>query len=280
MKLITFDQPIIIDRTTFCWIFPAGSGNQNSLYSVYPPAIWKTANVYYQLNYFDTINDEYFLLEDCDFTDAFLISVGFYGRENLNIVELSNLLCLAESFGYSATDFDIFEKYGVSGERKIRTLRMLKDFSAPLKGYLAVKNPSFRTLNLLVKLPDNIVDIVESYLETENPSVSDFKKIVTKLFDMKDEIPEKLRDFDKNELEKIFSSKNSVQQDFLKELTAYADKLNSVDVKNYDNFETDTLYFAFKINSPEEFETVLNNLLNKKDVIEDIYNLLEKYDLH
>jgi len=280
MKLIKPDKPAKIDRATFNWLFPNKQGETGVDHTVYPPALWVRKGIYYQLNYFRRNTDEYFLLESPDFSDAFSFSIDFYGSENLNIIELSSLLYLEKNFGYDISDFSLFEEYGITGDRKIRTLRALKDLPEVIKSHLALKNFSFKTLNLLIRLPDNVISIVESYILSVNPSVSDFKKMITKLFDMKEEIPQDLRTYDKNELEKVFLTKNVIQENFLSELKYFAGKMKPVEVKNLDNFETDTLELSFKINSPEDFEKILNQMFEKKEVIRDIYSLMEKYDLH
>ncbi len=277
MKLITADQLPNIDRVTFNWTFP----ENKALTSItYPPALWEKSGIYYQLNYFSHCADEYFLIKNGDFPDAFSFTTGFHGSENLNVIELSNLLFLIETFEYNISDFILFEKYGVAGNRKIRTLRALKDLPESIKQYLALKNFSFKTLNLLVRLPENIINIVESYIVKKNPSVSDFKKMVAELFDMKEDVPRELTIYDKNELEKIFMSKNMLQNNFLKELKLLTDKMKPVEVKNTDNFETDTLELSIKINSPEDFERIPEQMSNKIEIIKDIYKLMERYDLH
>jgi len=280
MKLITADQTTNIDRATFNWIFPDRKEETGANDITYPPALWEKKGIYYQLNYFSHCADEYFFLENCGFFDALSFSVDFYGTKNLNIIELSNLLFLAEHFGYDISDLDLFERYGVAGDRKVKTLRELKDLSEDIKEYLAVKNFSFKTLNLLTRLPENLISILDSYLLTENPSVSDFKKMVTKLFDMKEEIPQDLATYDKNELEKVFLSKNITQENFLSEMKDIAGEMKPVKIKNLDNFETDILELSFKINSPEDFEKILNQMFEKKKVIKNIYRVMEKYDLH
>jgi len=280
MKLITAEQIPNIDRATFSWLFRNKQGNKGAYHTTYPPALWEENGIYYQLNYFSHCADEYFLMENCDFSDALSFSIDFNGSGNLNIIELSNLLYLAENFVYDISDFVLFEKYGVAGDRKIRTLRSLKDLPEVIKEYLAVKNFSFKTLNLLIRLPDNLIGVVESYIVTENPSVSDFKKMVTKLFDMKEGIPQDLRTYDKNELEKVFLSKNVIQKNFLSELKYLTGQMKHVEINNLDNFETDTLDLTFRINSPEDFENILSQIFKKKEVIKDIYSLMEKYDLH
>jgi len=277
MKLITADQVSNIDHVTFNWIFPENKALESI---IYPPALWKKNGIYYQLNYFRHCANKYFLLENSDFPDALSFATGFYGSENLNVIELSNLLSLIETFGYDISDFILFEKYGVVGNRKIRTLKALNDLPESIKKYLALKNFSFKTLHLLIRLPENIIGIVESYILTKSPSVSDFKRMVEKLFDMKEDIPQDLTIYDKNELEKIFLSKNLIQNNFFKELKQRISQMNPVEVKNADNFETDTLELRIKINSPEDFEKILEQMSNKIEIIEDIYKLMEKYDLH
>lgn len=280
MKLITADHTANIDRATFNWLFRNKQENKGAYHTTYPPALWEKNGIYYQLNYFSHYAEEYFLMENCDFSDALSFSTDFYGSENLNIIELSNLLFLAENFGYDVSDFSLFEKYGVTGDRKIRTLRSLKDLPEVIKGYLAVKNFSFKTLNLLIRLPDNLISIVGSYIWAVNPSVSDFKRMIAKLFDMKEEISPDLTVYDKNELERVFLSKNVIQENFLSELKYLTDQIKPVEIKNLDNFETDTLDLVFRINSPEDFENILSQMFKKKEVIKDIYSLMEKYDLH
>lgn len=280
MKLITAEQIPNIDRVTFNWLFRNKQEDKGACHTTYPPALWEKNGIYYQLNYFSHCADEYFLMENCDFSDALSFSTDFYGSGNLNIIELSNLLYLAENFGCDISDFSLFEKYGVTGDRKIRTLRTLKDLPEVIKKYLAVKNFSFKTLNLLIRLPDSLVSIVGSYILTENPSVSDFKKMIAKLFDMKEEIPHDLTVYDKNELERVFLSKNVIQENFLSELKYLTGQIKPVEIKNLDNFETDTLDLTFRINSPEDFEKILNQMFDKKEVIKGIYSLMEKYDLH
>jgi len=280
MKLITADKIPNIQRLTFNWIFPGENEGRDVENITYPPALWEKDGIYYQLNYFSRCADEYFLLENCDFPDALIFSTDFYGSGNLNIIELSNILFLAENFGYDISDFVLFEKYGITGDRKITTLRVLRDLSEAIKKYLALKNLSFKTLNLLIRLPDNVISIVESYILKENPSVSDFKKMIAKLFDMKEEIPQNLTIYDKDKLQRVFLSKNMVQENFLGELKELAGKMKPVEIKNSDNFETDTLDLCFKINSSEDFEKILSKMFERKNVVKDIYRVMEKYDLH
>ncbi|TYB33712.1 MAG: hypothetical protein FXF49_04715 [Flexistipes sinusarabici] len=280
MKLITAEQIPNIDRTAFNWLFRNKQEDKGAYHTTYPPALWEKNGIYYQLNYFSRCADEYFLLENCDFPDALTFSTDFYGSGNLNIIELSNLLFLAENFGYDISAFVLFEKYGVTGDRKIRTLRALKDLPEAIKRYLALKSFSFKTLNLLIRLPDNVISIVESYILKENPSVSDFKKMITKLFDMKEDIPQDFTTYDKNELESVFLSKNVFQENFLDELKHFTYQMKPVEIKNFDNFETDTFDLTFKINSPEDFEKILNQMFEKKEIIKEIYRVMEKYDLH
>jgi len=50
-------------------------------------------------------------------------------------------------------------------------------------------------------------------------------------------------------------------------------------IENSDNFETDTLRITFTINSPEDYQDILEKLDRSKNTINEIYKLLEEYDL-
>lgn len=280
MQTIKVDNPEKINTSLFNWIFPDDEKiRTRSANLSYPPAVWKNNDQIYKLNYFNISSNKHFLLDTDSFADVLNFSMDFYNAENANIMELANLTDLVLKFGYQTDDFDLFKTKSVKGNQKINTLIKIRTLPYQIRKYLAYKNPSFKILNIIAKLNESLINIAESFIVKKNPSLSEFRSFVTKLFDFKYDIAKGINEYDEEYFGQLFYTKNTVYNEFIEKLNPLLNREKNIFIENMDNFETDTLQVSFSINSPEDYQYILEKLLRNRNTIHEIYRLLEDYDL-
>jgi len=280
MQTITINNSENINTSLFNWVFPDEEKITNRFPSFhYPPAVWKNNNQSYKLNYFNISTNTYFLLDTDSFPDVLNFSMDFYNAENANILELANLAHLILKFGYQTEDFELFKLKSIKGNQKINTLLKIRTLPYQIKKYLAYKNPSFKILNILAKFTEPLINITESFIVENNPSLSEFRSFITNLFDFKYDIATSINKYDEEYFRQLFYNKNPVYTEFIGKLNPLLNMGKNIFIENSDNFETDTLRITFTINSPEDYQDILEKLDRSKNTINEIYKLLEEYDL-
>jgi len=270
-----------IDNVTFNWLFrnTSISGTTGVLSDkdfTYPPVVAHIYDKYYQLNYFDKISKNYFMLEKSSLYDAVNISINLYNADSVNLVELSNLMKLADNFDISYDKLDLFAKKSIEGSKNIESIRALDDLSETIKRYIVQKNISLKTINILTRIDNDKKKIITEFISGKNPSVSTFKKFLCFLYDYSKYI--KINNFDEGYFNSILCSVNKIKYDVINQFDKYKKQMRKISITN-NNFETSELSFVFEAGDFKDYKACIDELNNKKDVVNKIYKLFEENDI-
>lgn len=243
---------------------------------VYPPAAADINGEYYQLNAFDIYTDEYFTIEMNSLAEAVNASVSIYGAGTLNTVELANITAMCDRLGVARSEIEVFEHYGIKGDKNFHTLGRITVFCPVLKKYLSIKSIPLKTIAVFDKLEVDFRRFVKNTVAEKEISVQEFRKMVNLLFDMQSDIGEE--EIGPDLLKRLAEKKDMTRLSFMKQMQNLSEGIPA-NVVSESSFETGELTFSFKASGMDEFKEKLTALRESEENIERIFRFLDEQDI-
>jgi hypothetical protein len=260
-----------INRSLFNYLYIQKENDQ-----FYPPLVVKIENNFFQLNKFDTAGGLVLFIGEKSYEEALNISIK--SHSDINIIELSNILTLAELLDINIDNISILKENGIKGDKVIFAIKKLRQMPEILKNYLIAKDISYKYIIILSQLNAKLTSLMTDYVNKNNPTLSDFRLMLTLIYDYKSFID--LDYFDEEYIKKIVRERNLLETIFFDAFNSFKAELAPVKVKNYDNFETTRLEFVFESLDFKDFEDKINYFRSKIDAVKNFYNLIKAYDIH
>ncbi|KAA0258107.1 hypothetical protein FHQ18_06835 [Deferribacter autotrophicus] len=259
-----------IDKESFNWLY------KRSVNSIYPPIIARVDNRFYQLNNFDYDGDDVFLENFESYESVVNFSTSLYS--NINLVELANILEVAENFKCNIDKVKVFQERGVKGKKNFEALKNILNMPDKFKSYIVDKNITLKYISLFLRLKQNLKDIVLDYIEKETPSVGDFRKLLNFLYDYSRLI--NIDFYDKEYFERIKREKNKQLFDVLVAFDELQKQFGkNVKIISKSNFETCDFELNVRFSNTDELFMEIEKIKENKDKIEEFFEELKDYDL-
>lgn len=249
---------------------------KNYINDIYPPLLAQVDKKYYQLNKFHQMVNEYLYIGELNFFEALEISIK--QKNNINIVEMSNILHIYDLLNININDSVIFNSKMVRGKSLIEALKKVKYYPEVLKEYIVAKDTSFKIIILISQYIDKIGKLLEQYITEYSPTVSDFRKYLYLFIDYKDYID--LNKLNLIEIKKGIEKRNKHYYDLFNKFNQLKQSMSPVNIDNTDNFETSKLSFSFELSNYVEYKDVLTLLNENTENVQDFYKFLEKNDIY
>jgi len=254
------------DTKAFNWIYRSGGD-----ISIYPPAVALIDGTYYRLNAFDIDTEDFFLIDATEPSTAINISISHYNGV-ANPVEAANIYNICSAFGINPSSF--LEPFGYKGKKSFEILSDLSSSSETLKSYCAEKNLSIKVLGIYFKLRNGIRNAVDEYIRQSSPSVSNFRNVVTTLFDMN---PDTFC-YSAENMQKLTGEKAVVKNDFMTAFNEFTKEIEA-EVSGIDGFETPGAKLTIKGTSADEILDRINKLGKQKEELEKLFGFLQDNDI-
>ncbi|MGA1846661.1 hypothetical protein [Deferribacter abyssi] len=269
MKYITnFDRQI--DKNSFNWLYKRSDN------SVYPPIIARVDNMYYQLNNYEYEGGDVFLEDFESFEDVLSFSTSLYS--DISLIELANILKIAENYKCNIDRIKIFKEKGVKGKRNFEVLKNILSLTDEFKSYIVVKKITLKYISLFLRLEENLKSIVLDYIKKETPSVGDFRKLLNFLYDYSRFI--NIDYYDKEYFEEIRKNRNKQYYNVLVSLDQLQKSFGKgIKIIPVSNFETCEFLLNLKFSDTEELIMKIETIKNNRDKIELFFEELKNYDL-
>lgn len=269
MELIKINK--MPNRKLFDWYYGSYSTD-----GIYPPVLAQIDNSFYQLNKFNEGFNEFLYIGKVKPLDALINSINL--KNNINVVEISNIIQIADLLNININEIEFFNRNNIKGNKLIEALRRVKFYPEAIKEYIVSKDISFKLVILLSQHLNKIGKILERYIKECFPTISDFRKYLYILIDYKDYI--NTDDFDFKDINNVISERNKHICGFYSKFEELKKNLVPVNVENIDNFETAQLIFSFAILNFIDYKNILTKLKEKKELVYDFYDYMNKNDIY
>lgn len=263
---------IEIDRNRFRWY-----KRKNDFSEIYAPIVWRYGENMYQLNYFDNFSNQFILKDSFSPMDAIKFSIEFYKTEDLSISQLSSIYKICKFFKITPSNLKIFEENGIKGNEAYESLEYYDKLNKLTAEYINIKKLGIKYISILKKLNENHLKIIDQFIETKKPSAGDLRNFINFIKDYKSYIDTDI--FDEDLINSIRNQRNLLQADFQERFRSLQKNFKRIKVDNINNFENCSLKITFEISNMEDYLSSLEEF-QKKEIFEEIFDLMKKYDIY
>lgn len=261
-----------IDRKTFRWY-----KRKDDFSEIYEPVVWRYGEKMYQLNYFDNISNQFILKDSYGKIDALNFSLEFYRAEEVTLSQLASIYKICKTFAINPSDIKIFEKNGIKGDDAYESLEYYDKLNELTAEYINIKKLGIKYISILKKLKENHLKIIDQFIDKKKPSASDLRNFINFIKDYKNYINNDT--FDENLINSIRKKRNLLQSDFQEKFKELQKNFHSITVDNINNFEKCSLKVISEISNMEDYFASLREF-QKKEIFEEIFNLMKRYDIY
>ncbi|MBZ4672880.1 MAG: hypothetical protein JG762_1110 [Deferribacteraceae bacterium] len=272
MKIIRNNLTDKVDTKTFNFYFPKNVESLNPIV----PCVKIDDTVYVIANFNSPANELLLFEEICDYTTAINFAVNLQSRK-LNIFDLSNIYTFILNNNLKIEDFSFFMEYNIVSKKQFCILERLQYLPDNLKSYIVEKDIAFKYLNILTNFDEKIIEIISNYVHIKNPSVSNFRILISNIYDFRDEINFE-NDLD-SEILRLRGEFNKRRFDFEQKITELLHIGNGIVMENKNNFELCTISVNFEVKSFEDFLDKIKTLEKSERKVEEVFNILKNNDL-
>lgn len=248
----------------------------NSLFNIYDdknifPVAININGQNYQISSFQN-NSQYIYYGEKTAEDAINIFTGFIN--NVTYKVLVKIYEICKIFNADISKINIFSQYNIKGRKSFESLEKSINLPKELLDFIDKKDIPLKTTSLIISQNENIINFLNGAVIYNDFSVQGFRKYVEKICDFKEIIPDKYSsDFVFPDVKS--ASHKEIEENYFKLINTF----KNIKVSNIDSFETPKLNISFDINNIEDYEKIINELMENKENIKLFYEILDKYGL-
>ncbi|MEF3254763.1 MAG: hypothetical protein K6348_04260, partial [Deferribacterales bacterium] len=221
---------IMVDRLTFRW-----QTLENDCSEFYKPIVWEYEGLFYQINFFDDLSNNFIINDKLTPVEALNLSLKLYPTDIYRLNHLNKIYKICKKFSIDPSKFDIFEKNGIKGKEAFASLEYIDNLSEKLVKYCDEKKIGIRYITILRKLNQNHQNLIEHFIEANKPSASELRNFINFVKDYKNFI--ETSQYNHDHLNFIKYKQNHLQEDFLKQFNTIIKNLKYSSIENKYNFE-------------------------------------------